>query len=297
MHTPLFPIVEDAQASLVNGTLYVVATPIGNVADISLRALAVLARADLICAEDTRVTGQLLTRYGIQSKLVSVREHNERAMADKVCNWLAEGQLVAQVSDAGTPAVSDPGARLVAAVRAAGHPVCAIPGACAAVTALAASGVTTAEWLFHGFLPPKRGARCKQLESWRDAHYAVVLYEAPHRVAECAADIAATLGESRLVTLARELTKTFETVRTLPAGELAQWIASDSNQQRGECVLIIDAAAPSTAEVAIDAQAEHTLRVLLAELPPKQAAKLAATLTGAPRDALYQLAVNLRHAD
>lgn len=297
MHTPLFPIVEDAQASLVNGTLYVVATPIGNVADISLRALAVLARADLICAEDTRVTGQLLTRYGIQSKLVSVREHNERAMADKVCNWLAEGQLVAQVSDAGTPAVSDPGARLVAAVRAAGHPVCAIPGACAAVTALAASGVTTAEWLFHGFLPPKRGARCKQLENWRDAHYAVVLYEAPHRVAECAADIAATLGESRLVTLARELTKTFETVRTLPAGELAQWIASDSNQQRGECVLIIDAAAPCTAEIAIDAQAEHTLRVLLAELPPKQAAKLAATLTGAPRDALYQLAVNLRHAD
>jgi len=184
LHTPLFPIVEDAQASLVNGTLYVVATPIGNVADISLRALAVLARADLICAEDTRVTGQLLTRYGIQSKLVSVREHNERAMADKVCNWLAEGQLVAQVSDAGTPAVSDPGARLVAAVRAAGHPVCAIPGACAAVTALAASGVTTAEWLFHGFLPPKRGARCKQLENWRDAHYAVVLYEAPHRVAE-----------------------------------------------------------------------------------------------------------------
>ncbi len=182
-------------------------------------------------------------------------------------------------------------------MRAAGHPVCAIPGACAAVTALAASGVTTAEWLFHGFLPPKRGARCKQLESWRDAHYAVVLYEAPHRVAECAADIAATLGEARSVTLGRELTKTFETVRTLPAGELAQWIASDSNQQRGECVLIIDAAAPSTAEVAIDAQAEHTLRVLLAELPPKQAAKLAATLTGAPRDALYQLAVNLRHAD
>lgn len=297
MHTPLFPIVEDAQASLVNGTLYVVATPIGNVADISLRALAVLARADLICAEDTRVTGQLLTRYGIQSKLVSVREHNERAMADKVCNWLAEGQLVAQVSDAGTPAVSDPGARLVAAVRAAGHPVCAIPGACAAVTALAASGVTTAEWLFHGFLPPKRGARCKQLESWRDAHYAVVLYEAPHRVAECAADIAATLGESRLVTLARELTKTFETVRTLPAGELAQWIASDSNQQRGECVLIIDAAPPCVAETAIDAQAEHTLRVLLAELPPKQAAKLAATLTGAPRDALYQLAVSLRHSE
>ena len=297
MHTPLFPIVEDAQASLVNGTLYVVATPIGNVADISLRALAVLARADLICAEDTRVTGQLLARYGIQSKLVSVREHNERAMADKVCNWLAEGQLVAQVSDAGTPAVSDPGARLVAAVRAAGHPVCAIPGACAAVTALAASGVTTAEWLFHGFLPPNRGARCKQLENWRDAHYAVVLYEAPHRVAECAADIAATLGESRLVTLARELTKTFETVRTLPAGELAQWIASDSNQQRGECVLIIDAAAPSAAETAVDAQAEHTLRVLLAELPPKQAAKLAATLTGAPRDALYQLAVSLRHSE
>lgn len=297
MHTPLFPLIEDAQASLVNGTLYVVATPIGNAADISLRALAVLARADLICAEDTRVTGQLLARYGIQSKLVSVREHNERAMADKVCHWLAEGQLIAQVSDAGTPAVSDPGARLVAAVRAAGHPVCAIPGACAAVTALAASGVTTAEWLFHGFLPPKRGARCKQLESWRDAHYAVVLYEAPHRVAECAADIAATLGDARSVTLGRELTKTFETVRTLPAGELAQWIASDSNQQRGECVLIIDAAAPSTAEIAIDAQAEHTLRVLLAELPPKQAAKLAATLTGAPRDALYQLAVNLRHTD
>ena len=128
------------------------------------RALAVLARADLICAEDTRVTGQLLTRYGIQSKLVSVREHNERAMADKVCNWLAEGQLVAQVSDAGTPAVSDPGARLVAAVRAAGHPVCAIPGACAAVTALAASGVTTAEWLFHGFCRP---SAARVASSWK----------------------------------------------------------------------------------------------------------------------------------
>ena len=292
MHTPLFPIVEDAQASLVNGTLYVVATPIGNVADISLRALAVLSAAHIVCAEDTRVTGQLLSRYGLHSRLVSVREHNECAMAEKICGWLAEGQIVAQVSDAGTPAVSDPGARLVHAVRAAGYPVCPIPGACAAVTALAGSGITTTDWLFHGFLPPKSTARCKQLTQWQDAPYAVVLYEAPHRMADCTQDIAATLGPDRRVTLGRELTKTFETLRTLPAGELAAWVASDSNQQRGECVLIIDAAPAVIANNAIDAQTEHTLRVLMAELPPKQAAKLTATLTGVPRDALYQLAVS-----
>lgn len=296
MHTLPLSVFEDAHASLIRGTLYGVATPIGNAADISLRALAVLSAADIICAEDTRVTGQLLARYGIQSRLVSVREHNERTMADKVIGWLAEGQLVAQVSDAGTPAVSDPGARLVAAVREAGYRVVPVPGACAAVTALSAAGLATTEWLFYGFLPPKASARRKQLEAWREASFAVVLYEAPHRMAECTADIVAVMGADRRVTLARELTKTFETFRTLPADEMADWVATDSNQQRGECVLVIEAAPAAAAIEALDEAARHTLDILLAELPPKQAVKLAATLTGVPRDVLYAYAVARRQA-
>lgn len=296
MHTPyFFQVLEDAKTALARGTLYVVATPIGNLADITLRALATLSAADVVCAEDTRVTGQLLARYGFKARLVSLREHNERSMAEQVIAWLRAGQIVAQVSDAGTPAISDPGARLAHAVWQADLRVCPIPGASAVACALSACGLHTHDWLFVGFLPPKSTQRKLHLEQWQEAPYAVVLYEAPHRVADCLDDIVTVLRPERHVVLARELTKTFETIKRLPAAELRDWVHADSNQQRGECVLIIDAApSKTTTETTLPASARHTLALLLAELPTKQAAKLAASLTGLSKNQLYEEALRLK---
>lgn len=288
-------MLDDARASFVSGTLYVAATPLGNLADITLRTLALFSVADVICAEDTRVTGQLLGRYGCRAHLVSVREHNERSMADKIIGWLADGKIVAQVSDAGTPAISDPGARLVQAVWQAGHRVCPLPGACAAVTALSGSGVTAERWLFAGFLPPKAGARRTALAQWRETEQAVIVYEAPHRLADCVADIVFELGPDRPLVLCRELTKTFETILRLPAAELAARIAADPNQERGEIVLIIDAAPPVAHDDAADPQARAMLAVLLEEkLPVKQAASITARLTGGNKKQLYDLALQLK---
>ncbi|NHR03645.1 16S rRNA (cytidine(1402)-2'-O)-methyltransferase [Chromobacterium haemolyticum] len=273
-----------------------VATPIGNLADISARALAAFSAADVVCAEDTRVTGQLLSAYGIHAKrLVSLREHNERGMAEQVVRWLSEDQIVVQVSDAGTPAVSDPGARLAEAVRAAGLPVRPVPGSSAVIAALSASGLTASSFLFHGFLPPKSGERRKTLRQWLSAPYLTVCYEAPHRIVDALRDIVAELGPERRVLLARELTKTFETFRNLPAQEMLEWVESDSNQQRGEIVLILDAA-PARDE-ADDAVPENTVRVLkllAAELPTKQAASLTAQICDGNRKQLYDLALKLK---
>ncbi|OHX12524.1 16S rRNA (cytidine(1402)-2'-O)-methyltransferase [Chromobacterium sphagni] len=273
-----------------------VATPIGNLADISARALAVFEAADVVCAEDTRVTGQLLSAYGIRAKrLVSLREHNERSMAEQVIRWLGEGQIVAQVSDAGTPAVSDPGARLVEAVRAAGHPVRPLPGASAVIAALSASGFTAPTFLFHGFLPSKSGERRKTLQQWQDAPHLTICYEAPHRIVDALADIVAELGPERRVMLSRELTKTFETFQALPAAELLEWVKADSNQQRGEIALIIDAApAVEASDDALPAETVRVLQLLAAELPTKQAATLAAQITGANRKQLYDHALKLK---
>ncbi|WP_430869305.1 16S rRNA (cytidine(1402)-2'-O)-methyltransferase [Crenobacter cavernae] len=297
MHTSFAHLVDSARESFHRGTLYVVATPIGNLADITLRALAAFAAADVVCAEDTRVTGQLLSAYGLKCKLVSVREHNERAMAEQVVGWLAEGQIVVQVSDAGTPAVSDPGARLVARVREAGHPVSPVPGASAVVAALSASGLATGRFLFAGFLPPKSGERRRTLENWLAADYCVVCYEAPHRLVDTLEDVVATLGAERPVLLARELSKTFETLRLLPAGELLDWVKSDRNQQRGEIVLIVDAAPPEERSGELDAESERILALLAAELPTKQAAGLASAITGLPRKQLYDAALALKAGD
>lgn len=275
-----------------------VATPIGNLADITVRALAAFAAADVVCAEDTRVTGQLLSAYGYKAKLVSVREHNERAMADQVINWLAAGQCVVQVSDAGTPAISDPGARLVARVREAGYPVSPVPGASAAIAAMSASGLTAASFTFAGFLPPKSGERRSTLARWLHSQEAIVLYEAPHRLTDTLADLVTTLGAERQVLLARELTKTFETLRLLPAQQLLDWVNSDPNQQRGEIVLVIDAApAPSPADDALDDAALRTLKALSAQLPTKQAAALTAEITGLPKKRLYDEALRLKQQD
>lgn len=278
-HTPLFP------------ALYVVATPIGNLGDITLRALDILQRVDRVAAEDTRVSGQLLAHFNISKPLVSIREHNERAAADGVVARIVAGDAVAYVSDAGTPAVSDPGARLVAAVRAAGLRVVPIPGASAVTAALSAAGVESGAWLFHGFLPPKSGARRAQLQALAALPAALVFYEAPHRIEETLADMAAVLDGARPVTLARELTKRFETIVTLPLSEAPAWLAADPNNVRGEFVVIVHA--PVT-EVAVDAEAMRVLDILQGALPPTLAAKLASQITGRSKAELYKMSLAMK---
>lgn len=274
-----------------------VATPIGNLADITLRALAALSAADVVCAEDTRVTGQLLKAYGIHARrLVSLREHNERSMAEQVVAWLAEGKIVVQVSDAGTPAVSDPGARLAEVVHRAGHPVSPVPGASAVIAALSASGVPDDRFAFYGFLPPKSGERRKVLTELVAAPHATVCYEAPHRLVDTLTDLVEVLGPERPVLLARELTKAFETLRQLPAGGLLDWVKGDPNQTRGEIVLVIAGVRPAAASdmPALPEDALRVLRILAAELPTKQAATLTAEITGENRKALYDAALALK---
>jgi len=269
----------------------VVATPIGNLGDITLRALEILKRVDLIAAEDTRVTGHLLQYFGVTAKLLSVREHNEAAGAAKIIAALQAGQQVALVTDAGTPAVSDPGARVVAAVRAADLSVVPIPGANAAIAALSASGLTSPHFLFYGFLPAKAGERRRALETIQSLPYTLVFYEAPHRVQETVADLLAVLGPMREIVFARELTKTFEQIHQCGLGEASAWLAGDPNRLRGEFVLILSGAElqePGAAE------AQRVLEILLDELPVKQAAKLAAQLTGGKKNAMYDMALRLR---
>ncbi|MFP5419655.1 MAG: 16S rRNA (cytidine(1402)-2'-O)-methyltransferase [Gammaproteobacteria bacterium] len=272
--------------------LYVVATPIGNLGDMSLRALETLRAVDRVAAEDTRVSGQLLAHFGISKPMVSIREHNERAAADKLIAWLAAGEAVAYVSDAGTPAVSDPGARLVAAVRAAGHAVVPIPGASAVTTALSAAGMEAGSWLFHGFLPPKSGARRMQLQSLATLPVALVFYEAPHRIEATLADMAAVLDSARDVTLARELTKRFESIVTLPLRDAPAWLAADPNHVRGEFVVVVHP--PAAEAVMVDAEAMRILDVLLGELPPTLAAKLASKISGRSKAELYKMTLALK---
>ncbi|MBT9569149.1 MAG: 16S rRNA (cytidine(1402)-2'-O)-methyltransferase [Thiobacillus sp.] len=272
--------------------LYVVATPIGNLGDITLRALETLKSVDRVAAEDTRVSGQLLAHFSLSKPMVSIREHNERTAADKVIAWIAAGEAVAYVSDAGTPAVSDPGARLVAAVRAAGHTVIPIPGASAVTTALSVAGVEAGTWLFHGFLPPKSGARRAQLHTLAALPSALVFYEAPHRIEETLADMAYVLDDARDVTLARELTKRFESIVTLPLRDASAWLAADSNHVRGEFVVVVHP--PAAEAAAVDAEAMRVLDVLSAELPPTLAAKLAAKITGRSKAELYKMSLALK---
>ena len=271
--------------------LYVVATPIGNLQDITLRALDVLKQADLIAAEDTRVTGNLLKHFGIVAKLISVREHNEQAGALKIIDALRAGHAVALVTDAGTPAVSDPGARVVAAVRAAGLTVIPIPGANAAVAALSAAGFNTPHFLFYGFLPAKGGERRTALLSLLTLPYTLVFYEAPHRVVDTVADLVTVFGTTREIVFARELTKTFEEIHACALSAANAWLAADANRERGEYVLIVSEAAEQE-KSAVEIQ--RVLEILLAELPVKQAAKLAAQITGEKKNALYELALKIK---
>ena len=275
--------------------LYIVATPIGNLADITLRALHVLAIVDAIACEDTRHSASLLRHFGIDKPLLALHEHNEREAAGAVLERLACGERVAYVSDAGTPAVSDPGATLVAAARAAGWRVLPIPGASSALAALSVAGdASGASFAFAGFMPAKGAERSRAIAEVAAATETQVVFEAPHRIASLAAALAATCP-ARVVTLCRELTKQFETVVTMAAGELPAWITGDANRERGEFVLVLHALRVDAASAGSQGRAHDTLLVpLLAALPLKQAVALAAEIGGAPRNALYARALQLK---
>jgi 16S rRNA (cytidine1402-2'-O)-methyltransferase len=275
------------------GALYVVATPIGNLADLTLRAIHLLGRVDAVACEDTRVAGSLLHHVGLAKPLVALHAHNEAQAAQAVLARLAAGEAVALVSDAGTPAISDPGARLVQQVVAAGHRVVPVPGASSAAAAVSVAGdVRGAGFAFVGFLPAKGHERQAALERALAAGTTQVLFEAPHRIEALAAALAAAAPE-RGVTLCRELTKQFETVATMAAAALPGWLADDPNRRRGEFVLVLHAA-PAADESMLAPAARRTLELLLAELPLKQAVALAAAISGAPRNALYDAALELK---
>lgn len=275
----------------MTGVLYVVATPIGNLDDWSPRAVATLKAVRLIAAEDTRHSGRLLQHFDIATPLVAVHDHNEGARAEGLVARLAAGEDMALISDAGTPLVSDPGYRLVAAVQAAGLRVVPVPGACAAIAALSAAGLPSDRFIFEGFLPARAAARRERLRALADEPRTLIFYEAPHRIAECLEDMVAELGPERRVALAREITKAFETIRQLPLGEMRDWVASDANQQRGEIVLVLEGA-PDVAAADVDwREADRLLGILMAELPPRQAAALVAQITGLKKNALYERAL------
>ena len=276
------------------GILYVVATPIGNLQDITLRALDTLKHVDAIAAEDTRHTSGLLSHFGIVKKLIAVHEHNEHQSAEKLLVQLNSGQNIALVTDAGTPGISDPGAVVVDLVRKAGIKVVPIPGASAVIAALSASGIAQNGFLFHGFLPASGAARRKVLETLKSQMVTLVLYEAPHRIVECIADLSLVLGAERRITFARELTKTFETIYSCNLGEAGAWLQADANQQRGEFVLLVEAAALKEAD-AIPEEAARILKTLLAELPLKQAVKLATDITQLKKNDLYEFALQLKN--
>lgn len=276
-----------------SGILYVVATPIGNLQDITLRALDILKTVDAIAAEDTRHTSGLLNHFGISKKLIAVHEHNEHQSAEKLLALLNSGESIALVTDAGTPGISDPGAVVVDVLRKAGVKVVPVPGASAVIAALSASGITQNGFLFHGFLPASGAARRKQLEALKTQTVTLVFYEAPHRILECVADLTQVLGAERRITFAREVTKTFETFHTCPLAEAEAWLKADTNQQRGEFVLLVEAPALKVAD-AIPQDAVRTLKLLLADLPLKQAVKLATDITQLKKNDLYEFALQLK---
>lgn len=271
--------------------MYVVATPLGNLGDITLRALEILKRVDAVACEDTRHARRLLDHYSIAAPTFALHEHNEREAGDKLVLRLQRGESVALISDAGTPAISDPGSRVVAAVQAAGFPVIPLPGPSAAIAALSASGLADQRFLFVGFLPAKAAARRGEIERLAAVPAALVFYEAPHRVEETVADLAAVLEPERELVVARELTKLFEEIARMPLAGAAAWFAADVNRHRGEFVLIVSAPPPRSG---LDAEAERVLGLLLSELSTRAAARLAAEITGAAKNDLYRRALELK---
>ncbi|MGE5103962.1 MAG: 16S rRNA (cytidine(1402)-2'-O)-methyltransferase [Betaproteobacteria bacterium] len=276
------------------GSLYVVATPIGNLRDVTLRALDILRSVDIIAAEDTRVTATLLARYGVTTKPRALHRHNEAQQSQALLGALGSGRSVALVSDAGTPGISDPGARVVRDARTAGHRVVPIPGATALAAAVSAAGLSAERFAFIGFLPQQAKARRELLATIAAWPVALVFYEAPHRVEETVGDLARALDSQRSITLARELTKTFEAIACMPLADATRWLAGDANRARGELVLIVDAPRDGEASAATAPDVDRLLTALLGELPPARAARAAAAATGVPREALYARALALK---
>ncbi|WP_339083391.1 16S rRNA (cytidine(1402)-2'-O)-methyltransferase [Pseudomonas sp. TMP9] len=273
------------------GSLYVVATPIGNLDDISARALNILRDVALIAAEDTRHSARLMQHFGIATPLAACHEHNERDQGGRFLARLLAGDDVALISDAGTPLISDPGYHLVRQARAAGIAVVPVPGACALIAALSAAGLPSDRFIFEGFLPAKAVGRRARLEQVKEEPRTLIFYEAPHRILECLQDMQAVFGGERPALLAREITKTFETLKGMPLAELAAWVAADSNQQRGECVVLVAGWQAPEGEEAVSADALRVLNLLLAEMPLKRAAALASEITGVRKNLLYQVAL------
>lgn len=274
------------------GSLYVVATPIGNLDDMSVRALKVLREVTLIAAEDTRHSSRLMQHFGISTPLAACHEHNERDEGSRFITRLLAGDDVALISDAGTPLISDPGYHLVRQARAAGIPVVPVPGACALIAALSAAGLPSDRFIFEGFLPAKAVGRKARLEQVKEEPRTLIFYEAPHRILECLQDMEQVFGADRPALLAREITKTFETLKGLPLSELRAFVEADSNQQRGECVVLVAGWTPPEDEDVIGSEARRILDLLLEEMPLKRAAALAAEITGVRKNLLYQVALD-----
>lgn len=275
-----------------NGQLYIIATPIGNLKDLSIRALETLQEVDLIAAEDTRHSQRLLKHFNLSKPMVSLHAHNETKIAEKIIDSIKEGKSVALVSDAGTPLISDPGQPLVAMAHAEGIAVVPIPGPCAAITALSAAGFPQHEFTFIGFLPAKTSQRQTTLQQLSQEVRTLIFYEAPHRIVETLEDMLIAFGGERRVCFARELTKLFETVRVAPLQVLTEWVKTHKEQQQGEYVLIVEGIAPTEKE--LSEEHHKILQLLMAELPLKQAVQLASQITGIRKNILYDLALQTK---
>jgi len=275
---------------MLEPALYVVATPIGNLQDMTPRAIDVLQHVELIAAEDTRHSARLLAHFDINTRLVSVHEHNEHQRIEMIVHQLQSGASVALISDAGTPLISDPGYVVVKAVREAGFKVVPVPGCAALIAALSAAGLPTDRFVFEGFLAHKPSARTHQLKQLVDESRTLIFYESPHRILASLSDMALVFGSERVVAIARELTKTYETIHVDTLENLRTWMESDTNQQKGEFVVVVQGAA--TGQKVLDARSREILDILLAELPVSQAAALAAKITGLKKKVLYQAALD-----
>lgn len=279
-------------AEVSKRTLYVVATPIGNLCDITLRALEILSRVDYVAAEHIQSAHKLLARHAIHPRMLPLHQHNEEDAAQKIIGLLNNDQSVALITDAGTPGISDPGALLVQTVRARGFRVVPIPGANAALCALSASGLIAPHFFFYGFLPTKSGERQRKLTMLKTLYVSIlVFYEAPHRILESVEDMIAVFGTAREITFARELTKLFETIHTCALGDAISWLREDENRLKGEFVLLLAPAAKPERTEDVSPETDHTLTTLLKSLPLKQAVQLAAEITGENRKKLYAFAL------
>ncbi len=284
---------DNREPGVAPGTLYLVATPIGNLADITQRAVTVLGQVDIIAAEDTRHSQRLLSHLGIRSKLLAYQEHNEDRMTPRLLDDLAAGNSIALISDAGTPLISDPGYRLVSQAHDRGLVVVPVPGVCAAITALSAAGLATDSFTFEGFPPAKQGARLHFFERLATQQRTMIFYISCHRIIDTLKDMQAVFGDDRRVTFARELTKTFETIKRTVLSHLVEWVEADENQRKGEIVLVVEG---KIADAEDAGQVDHYLTILLSELPVKQSVSLVVKMTGVNKNDVYKRALELKDA-